>query len=53
MAEGGCLEGCSVFVTVTHSGGLNASTAFGAKVGGMGVGLGHFSPRSFCSKNIS
>jgi|AntAceMinimDraft_11_1070367.scaffolds.fasta_scaffold196906_1 hypothetical protein len=34
-----CLDGCSVFVTVTHSGGLNASTAFGAKVGAMGANV--------------
>lgn len=35
----GCLDGCSVFVTVTHSGGLNASAAFGTKVGAMGANV--------------
>ena len=38
-ATASCLEGCSVFVTVTHSGGLNASAAFGTKVAGMGANV--------------
>jgi hypothetical protein len=34
---GSCLEGCCVFVTVTHTGGLNASAAFGAKLTALGA----------------